>query len=101
MNQPIVPERPRAEPEIIPPGNESTPRGWTDARTSFAGTQRIYVARTGSFGVAMFALAVAALAVLGLLLVLGVFVILLPLAGLLLAVAVAAGLLRGWFRRRR
>jgi hypothetical protein len=94
MNQPIVPEQPRAEPEIIPPGDAHR----AGARASFEGTQ-VYATRIGPFGFAMFALAVAAFAVVVVMLVLGAFVILLPLAGLLLAVAVASSLLRGWLRR--
>ena len=45
------------------------------------GTQRIYVARLGPFGFAMVALVAALLAALVLFVVLGAFVILIPLAG--------------------
>jgi hypothetical protein len=69
-------EHPRVEPEIIPPSDVRSRRaGW-----SFDGTQRVYVARVGPFGFAMVALAIAALAMLLFLLVLGAFVILIPLA---------------------
>jgi hypothetical protein len=75
-------ERPRVEPEIIPP---------SDVRSR----------RAGSFdGFAMVALAIAALAMLLFLLVLGAFVILVPLAGLLLAVIIAVGLFRVLIWRR-
>jgi hypothetical protein len=70
-------EQPRVEPEIIPPGDVRSRR----AGASFDGTQRVYVARVGPFGFAMVALAIAALAMLLFLLVLGAFVILIPLAG--------------------
>src|SRR6202023_1208229 len=83
-------ERPRVEPEIIPPTDGRARR----AGGAFDGTQRVYVARVGPFGFAMVALAVAALAMLLFLLVLGAFVILVPLAGLLLAVIIAVGLFR-------
>jgi hypothetical protein len=96
-----VPEtsRPRAEPEIIPPG-EADLHSRRGARAAFEGrgTQRIYVARVGPFGFAMAALAVALLAAAVFLLVLGAFVILIPLAGLVLAAAVLFGLFRGSFR---
>src|SRR5215831_3493398 len=97
MNQQPGPgtEQPRGEPEIIPPGDVRSRRA--DARMSFDGTQRVYVARVGPFG---FALVVAALAMLLFLLVLGAFVILLPLAGLLLAVIIAVGLFRVLIWRR-
>ncbi len=97
MSQRPLDERPRAEPEIILPGEPVRRRG--DGRGSFDGTQRIYVARVGPFGFAMFALAIAVLAALVFLTLLGAFVILIPIAGLLLAVAVGISLLRGPFRR--
>ena len=88
-------ERPRVEPEIIPPSDVRARRAG-----SFDGTQRVYVARVGPFGFAMVALAIAALAMLLFLLVLGAFVILVPLAGLLLAVIIAVGLFRVLIWRR-
>jgi hypothetical protein len=100
MEQP-VPEtdRPRVEPEIIPPAHPDARRRvrmYADGRS----TGRIYVAQVGPFGFAMAALALAIVAALALLLVLGAFVILIPLAGLVLAVAVAFSMFRGSFRRR-
>jgi hypothetical protein len=92
------PDKPRSEPEIIPPGEQARSR-WVDGRTWSSGTQRIYVARVGPFGFAIVAFAIAIIAALVFLLVLGAFVILIPLAGLLLAAAVIASLLRGSFRR--
>ena len=91
---------PRSEPEIIPPGRADVHSPW-GARAGFDGrsAERIYVARIGPFGFAMAALAVAMLAVLVLLVLLGAFVILIPLAGVVLAVALRASLLRGPFRR--
>jgi hypothetical protein len=91
--------RPRVEPEIIPPGHPEARRG---ARMSAdrRSAGRIYVAQVGPFGFAMAALALALVAALVLLLVLGAFVILVPLAGVVLAVAVAVSMFRGSFRRR-
>lgn len=89
--------RPRAEPEIIPPG-APLPRGGDggfDARF----TQRIYVARLGPFGMLLVALAVAVVAVVILLLVAGAMLIWIPLAALTIAAAVVSGLVRS--RRRR
>ena len=88
-------EQPKVEPEIIPPG-EAYRRG---GQTAFDG-QRVYVARIGPFGFGMIVLALALLAALVFVALLGAFVILIPFAGLLLAVAVAVSLLRGPFRRR-
>jgi hypothetical protein len=93
-------DRPRVEPEIIPPGD---PRARSaDARMWRSdGTQRVYVARVGPFGFAMVALLAALLAALVFLLVLGAFVIVIPLAGLLLAAVIVSSMLRGSFRRQR
>jgi hypothetical protein len=88
-------ERPRREPEIIPPGD---PGLWPDG--SFRATHHVYVARLGPFGVAMAVLAVAFLAAVIALLLLGAFLIWLPLAGLILAIAILSSVLRGSGRRR-
>ncbi len=78
-------------------------------RRAFAPSRRADVIRwhaaglcreVGPFGFAMVALAIAALAMLLFLLVLGAFVILIPLAGLLLAVIIAVGLFRVLIWRR-
>jgi Flp pilus assembly protein TadB len=94
-------DRPRVEPEIIPPGD---PRARSaDARMwrSSDSTQRVYVARVGPFGFAMVALLAALLAALVFLLVLGAFVIVIPLAGLLLAAVIVSSMLQRSFRRQR
>ena len=91
--------RPRVEPEIIPPSRTDAP--WREGMPHDAHTsQRIYVARVGPFGFAMAALAVAIIAALAFLLVLGAFMVLIPVAGLVLAGAVIFSLFRGSFRRR-
>src|SRR5262249_37748588 len=96
MNRDRVPERPRAEPEIIPPDDRGA-RVWGDWRTSFDGerTRRVFVARVGPLGFGIVALAVSTLAALLFLLVLGAFVVLIPIVGLLVVAAVIASLLRG------
>jgi hypothetical protein len=94
-------ERPRSEPEIIPPNDPRAESPWGTARVWNSGSQRVYVARVGPFGFGLAALAVGMIAALAFMLVLGVFVILVPLVGLLLAGVILAGMLRGsWLRRR-
>jgi hypothetical protein len=95
MNDRSVPERPRIEPEIIPPGD---PNRWPEG--SFRGTHRVYVTRVGPFGMTMGALAIAFLAVVTVLLLFGAFLIAIPLAGLLLGIAMISALLRGSWQRR-
>jgi hypothetical protein len=98
MDQRPVPrgEKPRIEPEIILPGEAETrwdgAAGW-----SSAGTQRIYVAKIGPLGFFLIALVVAAVAVLALVLALGAVLLWIPVAGLLLAIAVISGM---WRSRR-
>lgn len=94
-----VPETHRGdvEPEIIPPDV----RGRDPySRTSFDGARRIYVARIGPVGFALMAATIAALTALFFILLLGAFIVLLPLAGLALAIIVAVGLLRMFVWRR-
>jgi hypothetical protein len=91
--------RPRVEPEIIPPGRAG-PRPQRGASFDGRDTQRIYVAQVGPFGFAMVALVVALVLGLVFLLLLGAFVVFIPLAGALLAAAVLLSLFRGAFRRR-
>lgn len=91
-------EQPRAEPEIIPPGD---PRIRSQRRTSFDDPGRVYVARVGPFSLAMLAFAIGAIAAFILLLLVGAFLIAVPFAGLLLVAAVLISLLRGPFRRLR
>ena len=86
------PRRPVAEPEIIPPGSaDPGPRvpgpGWA--------RQRIYVARPGPLGVALGLIGLGALAALGIVAFLGLFLILVPAVGLLIAALILAALLRG------
>ncbi len=95
------PERPRVEPEIIPPDHTGRGANWSrspwrggaygDAR----GTQRIFVARLGPFGIALLMLAVAAIVAIVLIAVLGAVLIWIPVVAVLI---VAAALFR-FFRR--
>jgi hypothetical protein len=82
------------EPEIIPPGDVRS------REASFDEAQRIYVARISPVGFALMGVMVAVLAALFFLLLVGAFVVLLPLAGLLLAVIIAIGLFRVLIWRR-
>jgi hypothetical protein len=85
-------EKPRFEPEIIPPGEAASRQ---DGHWSSRGTQRVYVARLGPFSFFLIAAAIAAVAVLAMVLIVGAFLLWIPIAGLLLAVAVVSGMLRG------
>jgi hypothetical protein len=91
------PERPRVEPEIIPPGRgrESDWRQSPWRGDSFAqarGTSRIYVTRLGPFGIALVLLAIAAIFVLFMIALLGVVLLWIPI--IVVAVVLAAVLRR-------
>jgi len=97
---PNRPERPRAEPEIIPPdrGDQGNWRrtpwrggGFEDIR----GTHRVYVGRIGPFGIALLLLAVAAIVGILMIAVLGAVLIWIPV----LAGAIVLAALFRLFRR--
>jgi hypothetical protein len=92
------PERPRHEPEIIPPGNEWPGRdpGWPPDG-GFSGrrtTHRIYVGRMGPLGFAMLVLIVAMFGGLLLLALIGAALIWFPVLAVLAIIAAIAGLIR-------
>jgi len=96
------PERPRSEPEIIPPdrsgrGGTGGRGGWPPPPDGFAqmhGTQRVYVGRIGPFGFALIVLIVGFLAAVLLLILIGAAVIWIPVVAVLLVVAAISSLLR-------
>ena len=89
---------PCSEPEIIPPGRMDLREAESELRGRLSrGEQsyhRIYIAKTGPFGLLPFFLLSGVIAAVFLVFVLGAFLILLPLAGFALAMALATGLLR-------
>jgi hypothetical protein len=93
----IKPERPRAEPEIIPPdrsggrggsGWPPPPHGYTQ------GVHRVYVSRIGPLGFALLMLVVGLFAGVMLLILVGAALIWIPVVAVLLVVAAISGLLR-------
>jgi hypothetical protein len=91
-----TPEQPRTEPEIIPPDRSGRRSTWyPDGYAQAGGTHRLYVARVGPFGFALLMLAVAALAAVILLVILGAVLLWIPIV----AVAVIAAAIFGRFHR--
>jgi hypothetical protein len=92
------PERPRQEPEIIPPGNEWPSRdpGWPpdDGFSGRRTTHRIYVGRMGPLGFAMLVLIVAMFGGLLVLALIGAVLIWFPVLAILAIIAAIAGLIR-------
>jgi hypothetical protein len=106
------PERPKSEPEIIPPGRE--PRGGRGFESIFIrvderdGVRRIYLAQPGPGTIALGLLILGLIAAALVLVLAGVVLIWLPIlvGGILLALLVGAlryrwHRLRGWWSRGR
>ncbi len=96
-------KRPRAEPEIILPDRAETRSSGDTSRlwvlSGERGTHRVYVAKVGPFGIILLALTISILFVLLLGILLGAFLIWIPLIGLIVAAAIISGLFRSHFRR--
>jgi hypothetical protein len=86
-------ETPRAEPEIILPG-EPLRRTQFDPFAEANFGQRIYVAKFGSFGFVAVALAVVAVVTLALVFLVGALLFWIPIIGLLAAAAILSRLWR-------
>lgn len=92
------PERPRYEPEIIPPGQTRDPMGtriFIDQNT----TEHVFVGKVGPLGLFLMALAIGAVIAVVLVLLLGAFLLWIPVVGLLIAAGLVAGVLRPLFSR--
>lgn len=87
------PRRPIAEPEIIPPDRGGGPSRrepepiWT--------RRRIHIARPGPLGLALGLIGLGAFAAVAIVAFLGLFLILIPAVGVMIAAFVLAALLRG------
>lgn len=98
---PDEPERPRAEPEIIPPG-QRRPQDWPPQSGRWPprgfgemhGTHRVYVGRIGGFGFALIMLVAGLFAALLLLLLIGTALIWIPVVAVVLVIAAISGVFR-------
>ena len=95
------PERPRAEPEIIPP-DRRRPQDWPPQNRDWPprdfsgmhGMHRVYVGRIGPFGFALMMLVAGLLAAVLLLLLIGTALIWIPVMAAVIVIAAISGLLR-------
>jgi hypothetical protein len=93
------PERPRVEPEILPPDRSGRngqnwpppPYGYTPGAS---GTQRIFITRIGPLGFGLAMLVIGLFAVALLLLLIGTALIWLPFVAAIVIVSAVVGLLR-------
>jgi hypothetical protein len=94
-------EKPRSEPEIIPPGQAGrrTRRGAPRMRVfvDTRGAERIYVAKPGPLGIIIIILVTGILSAVLLALLAAAFLIAMPVVVLLVAAVIIAGLLRTYF----
>jgi len=97
---PNQPERPRVEPEIIPPDRSGRGGDWRQSPwrggfyTDTRGTHRIYVGRIGPFGFALLMLAIAALIAVIMIAIIGAVLIWIPVVVVLVVVAALFRVLR-------
>ena len=95
-------EEPRSKPEIIPPDHaERSARGTSRMRifVDTHDTERVYSAKLGPLGIILAALTTGLLLAVMLILLLGAFLIWIPVVGLLVAAAIISRLLRAYFQR--
>jgi hypothetical protein len=92
-------EEPRSEPEIIPPGHaeRGTPRMRVFVDTH--STERVYIGKPPPLGIILVILIAGLLSAAMLTLLLGAFLIALPVVVLFVTAAIVAGLLRIYFQR--
>jgi hypothetical protein len=96
-------EKPRSEPEIIPPDHAGrrSAHGSSRARifVDTHGTERVFIATPGPLGIILVALIAGILSAVLLILLLGAFLIWVPLVVFFVAGAIVSGILRRKFRR--
>jgi hypothetical protein len=93
-------EKHRSEPEILPPGRVDgrEPESAFWVREVERGSRNLYITKIGRFGLLPFFILGGIILIALLLFVVGAFLILIPVAGVVAAAAIIAGLLRGYPR---
>jgi hypothetical protein len=95
-------EETRSKPEITPPDHAERSAHDTSRMRIFVdahGTERVYSAKLGPLGIILVALTIGLLLAVMLILLLGAFLIWIPVVGLLVAAAIISRLLRAYFQR--
>lgn len=96
-------ERPRVEPEIIPPGAQSRQRGFDSlfvrVEEGDDGIRRIYLKKPGPFTIALILLAAGTLGVLFFVLLAGLMILWIPLVVIGILFAMFSGSARDWWSR--
>ena len=92
-------EKPRSEPEIIPPGRAERETPHVGVFVGTHGTERIYVGKASPLGIILVTLVTGLLMAAILVMLLGAFLFLLPLAVLFVTGVLVVGLVRFYFQR--
>ena len=91
-------EPPKSEPEIIPPGQHPDSGVW--ASETVRGAHRIYVRKLGPFEIALWVLVIGAILTVIVGLLLGLFLLAIPVTELLITMAIVSAVVRGYFHRQ-
>jgi hypothetical protein len=91
-------DRPQSEPEIIPPGQQPDSGGWQ--YETVRGDHRFYVRRLGPFEIILWVVIIGAILAIGVGLLLGLFLIAIPLMVVLITIAIVSAVVRGYFHRQ-
>ena len=90
--------RPQFEPEIIRPGKQPDSDVWTSE--TMRGAYRIYVRRLGPFEIILWVVIIGAILTVSVGLLLGLFLIAIPVMAALIAIGIVSAVVRGYFHRR-
>ena len=93
------PEKPRSEPEIIPPSRAERKTPHVHVFVGTHGTERVYVGKASPLGIILVTLVTGLLMAAILVMLLGAFLFLLPLAALFVTGVLVVGLVRFYFQR--
>ena len=91
-------KRPQSEPEIIPPGKQPGSGIWMSETVH--GVHRIYIRRVGPFEIILWVIIIGAILTVSIGLLLGLFLIAIPIVVALIAIAVVSAVVRAYFYRR-
>jgi hypothetical protein len=91
-------KRPQSKPEIIPPGKQPDSGVWTSE--TVLGTHRIYVKSLGPFEIILLVAIIGAILTVSVALLLGFFLIAIPLVVALVTIGIVSAVVRGYFHRQ-
>jgi hypothetical protein len=91
-------DRPQSEPEIIPPGQQPDSDVWVSETAR--GAHHIYVRRLGPFEIILWVVIIGAILTVSVALLLGLFLIAIPIMAALITITIVSAVVRGYFHRQ-